>query len=512
MNNILLAIKKPVSEEMPRQFRHALQEVMEGHAPKVISQRISLCLSEAVTNLIEHSTPLPTEVSIKFYRENDGWYLNIFDDGEYWDPTENINDDLITEFSAIENGRGVALLNSQSDDIKYTSQKNEKDININKLQLHWAQPKTQKRQTILIVEDNNSLRLLYKTYLSDKYDILTAENGYGALEELNKHHVDLVLSDIRMPQMNGLTLRKKINNKNGDELIPFIFLTAQDDDMMQEQAADLGIDDYLIKPVNKPQLMKVIQRILGRSKQVYQQLTTRIDKKITDSLKPEIPNTSHGWRMQVASRDTGSGGGDLLLHHQFEGMTQLLLTDIMGHDDSAKFFSHAYGGYLHGLIQSMQSNLCASYLLEQLSKYALNDKILSKVTLTCCSLQLFEAGKINIASAGHPAPLLIKPGGISELDTSGVLLGLIEDAKYKNNDFTIKKGQRIALFTDGLFESAENNEARNHLEKCITDTLSSTLSMPIEKALEEVMSVFDQITKSQPTDDTLLLLLEPIQY
>ena len=91
-------------------------------------------------------------------------------------------------------------------------------------------------------------------------------------------------------------------------------------------------------------------------------------------------------------------------------------------------------------------------------------------------------------------------------------MGLIEDAKYENNDFTIKKGQRIALFTDGLFESAENNEARNHLEKCITDTLSSTLSMPIEKALEEVMSVFDQITKSQPTDDTLLLLLEPIQY
>jgi len=510
MNKQLLAMHKPVSATMPREFRHALQAVIQDYIPNTISQRILLCLSEALTNLTEHAQPTPNEIGVHFNQESDGWLLTIFDDGESWDPTAHLDDNLLTEFSDIVSGRGIALLHAQSDRISYNLKTQHPHNKNNQLQLFWALPKVQKKQTILIVEDNNSLRLLYQAYLSKNYDVISANNGYEALEKLSNHNVDLVLSDIRMPQMNGLSLRKKINQKKGSELTPFIFLTGQDDEMVQEQAAELGIDDYLIKPVNKPQLLKVIQRILGRSKQVYQQLTTRIDKQITDSLKPNIPESSHGWRMQVASRNTGSGGGDLLLHRHFEDKTQLLLTDIMGHDDSAKFFSHAYGGYLHGLIQSMQPEQGAAYMLDQLSNTTMNDNVLSKVTLTCCSIQLENAGKVSFASAGHPAPLLITKDNISPIDTSGIMPGLIEDCHYENSNLIIKSGQRIALFTDGLFDSADNNHTRNELQSQITKSLLATLNMPIESALQQVMTLFDQLTAAQPSDDTLLLLIEPI--
>lgn len=512
MNNILIEIHQPVSKAQPRALRHALQAAITDHVPKNICQRILLCLSEAITNLLEHAQPSPTKIGMCFSRESDGWYLTIFDDGEYWDPTFHLDDDLLTEFSDIESGRGIALLHAQSDSITYHGPHLSDAQKSNQLVLFWALPEMQTKQTILIVEDNNSLRLLYQAYLSKKYDIISAINGYEALEKLSEHKVDLVLSDIRMPQMNGLSLRKKINQQNGRSIIPFIFLTAQDDEMVQEQAAELGIDDYLIKPINKMQLIRVIQRTIGRSKQVYQQLTTRIDKQITDSLSPNIPEKGNGWRMQVASRNTGSGGGDLLLHHHFDDMTQLLLTDIMGHDDSAKFFSHAYGGYLHGLIQAMQPNQGPAYMLEQLSNSAMTDKVLSQVTLTCCSVQLGNTGKISIASAGHPAPLLISEDNICAIDTSGVLPGLLEDCHYESRDLTIKSGQRIALFTDGLFESGDNNNARNELQSKITALLLATLILPIEEALDQVMTLFDQLTAAAPNDDTLLLLLEPIEY
>jgi len=505
----MLEMHQPVSDNLPRLFRRALQTTIQDHVPNAITQRILLCLSEAVTNLIEHAHP--SQVGFHFNRESDGWYLNIVDDSTPWDPTLHLEDNLLTEFSGIESGRGIALLHAQSDKISYHNQSQLNQAQQNQLQLFWACPKVQQKQTILIVEDNKSLRLIYSAYLSKKYHVICAENGYQALEKLNAHHIDLVLSDIRMPQMNGLSLRKKINQQNGSEIIPFVFLTGQDDELVQEQAAELGIDDYLIKPVNKPQLMKVIQRILGRSSQVYHRLTTRIDKQISNSLKPNIPTTSHGWRMQVACRDTGSGGGDLLLHHQFENMTQLLLTDIMGHDDSAKFFSHAYGGYLHGLIQSMHPQQGPAYMLEQLSNSAISDKLLSQVTLTCCSVQLCQAGKISIASAGHPAPLLLSEDSVKRLDTSGILPGLVKDSHYETNELTIKPGQRIALFTDGLFESGDNNEARNALQVQITESLSATLNMPIDQALQQVMKLFDKMTAAQPNDDTLLLLLEPIE-
>jgi len=510
MDNLILELHYPVSPETSRECYYALKKAIEEHIPKTVGQRILLCLSEAITNLIEHPQPLPSEIGMRFSRESDGWYLHIEDDSAPWDPSEHLDDSILNEFSDIESGRGVALLHAQCDKVSYRAANLTQNNPSNQLTLFWAFPQIQKKQTILIVEDNKSLRVLYQAYLADKYHIITAINGYEALEKLATHQVDLVLSDIRMPQMNGLTLRKKINHQNGHELTPFIFLTGQDNEMVQDQAADLGIDDYLIKPVNKAQLMKVIQRILGRSKQVYQQLTTRIDKQITDSLKPNIPAIDHGWRMQVANRDTGSGGGDILLHHRFNDKTQLLLTDIMGHDDSAKFFSHAYGGYLHGLIQSMSSEQGPNYVLEQLSNSTISDNVLSQVTLTCCSLQLSEAGKIAIACAGHPAPLLITDHVATPINVSGILLGLLENSHYENTYLTIQPSQRIALFTDGLFESADDNSAREQLEKTITQSLINTLHLPINEALEHVMSLFDKITAGQPSDDTMLLLIEPI--
>lgn len=513
MNNLLIEQYKPVSDTTARECRHALQTVIDQHLPKEICQRILLCLSEALTNLVTHAQA-PSEIGFRFSQENDGWQLQILDDGEAWDPTLHLDDDLLTGFSDIESGRGVALLHAQSDNITYIKAHAMAASckQYNQLQLFWSLPKIQSQQTILIVEDNASLRLLFKTYLANRYHIITASNGYQALEKLATKNIDLVLSDIRMPEMNGLTLRKKINQQNGSEIIPFVFLTGQDDEMVQDQAFELGVDDYLIKPVCKTKLVKIVQRILERSKQVYQRLTTRIDKQITNSLQPNIPILANGWRLHLATRNTGQGGGDLLLHHELDSKTQLLLTDIMGHDDSAKFFSHAYGGYLYGLLQSMSSKHGPEYMLEQLSHGAMTDNLLSQVTLTCCSLQLSPQGKINIATAGHPAPLLISDNKISCIETSGILPGLIKHCDYKNEKLTIKPGQRIAVFTDGLFESANDNASRTHLQEQINNALLKTLHLPITQALDNVMSLFDVITGQQPSDDTLLLLLEPIQF
>lgn len=508
MKEILFTQQTIPTANMPRQIRHALQKAIHAQVPEDIVDNILLCLSELLTNLNEHPILKATQVSIQFHGENDGWYLTINDDGLQWDPSAHIEDDLLTEFSDIEHGRGIALVHALSDNISYQSVTKNKQLQ-NQVVLFWQRPTTRKNHSILIVEDNSSLRLLYQAYLADDYQVFTAENGYQALQLIEKYSIDLILSDIRMPLMNGLTLRKKMNQQAGKELIPFAYITAQQDELVQLQASELGIDDYLIKPVHKTQLLRVIKRILGRANQVYQHLTNRVDKQIVNALQPNIPQSSHGWRMHVATRNTGAGGGDMLLHHQLKDKTQLLLTDIMGHDDSAKFFSHAYGGFLHGLMKSMPEQALPEQLLNELSQCALNDALLSKITLTCSALQLSKQGKINIASAGHPSPLLITGDQIQELQVSGTLPGLIDNIHYQSNEFTLAPGQRIALFTDGLFESADDNETRDALKTHILDALLATLNVPIEQALQQVMGVFDQFTQARPTDDTLLLLLEP---
>jgi DNA-binding response OmpR family regulator/anti-sigma regulatory factor (Ser/Thr protein kinase) len=508
MDRLLLETQKPVTLEAGRELRHLLKQVVQAAVPDhSVRLRILLCLSEAVTNLALHADPKANRITMRFGRDSRGWWLEILDDGAPWDPTEHEQADVLTNFELTENGRGTALLRAQCDQMEYNS---DNDNELNRLRLLWLLPKQHQRPTILVVEDDNSLRRIYAIYLAEDFEVQTASNGHEALEQLNANKIDLVLSDINMPEMSGLSLREELNQTHGTDIIPFIFLTALDTTSMQERAADLGIDDYLVKPVDKAQLIHTIDRVLGRSRQIYQQLTDRIDKRITSALTPKLPDTSHGWRLRVASRHTGIGGGDLLLHRNSEQQLMLALIDIMGHDDSAKFFAYAYGGYLRGLMHTSEEDESPSRLLERLSECALKDGLLSQTTLTSCVASLSTGGRITLASAGHPTPIRLSKAGAVPVSVGGMLPGLLTNTTYQAKTLQLASGERIALYTDGLFESAADNKARKELESGITKILTDTINTPIEQSLQQTMSVFDELAGTPPKDDALLLLMEPI--
>lgn len=507
MDCLLLETQKLATLESARELRHLLEQVVQAAVPYLsIRQQMLLCLSEAVTNLVTHAKPGVSRIGMSFGRDDTGWWLEILDDSTPWDPTENVELDLLSEFIEIENGRGTALLKNQCDQISYTAGDG---VEHNRLRLSWSIPEKNQQPTILLVEDDNALRQLYALYLVDTFEVLTAANGHEALERLNTNKIDLVLSDINMPGMSGFTLREYLNQSRDTELIPFIFLTAVDDAHMQKNAAGLGIDDYLVKPIYKTQLINIVQRVLGRSQQIYRQLTDRIDKRITSALAPSLPETSHGWSLCVASRHTGIGGGDLLLHRDNKDQLLLALVDIMGHDDSAKFFAYAYGGYLRGLMHTSVDNISPSQLLEKLSENALQDELLSQVILTSCAITLSPAGKLTTASAGHPPPLLISKTGTEMLPVGGMLPGLLPATTYQTKVLQLSAGERIAFYTDGLFESAANDHARKDLETHITEKLAETLDIPIKQSLQQVMKVFDELAGTPPKDDAMLLLMEP---
>lgn len=507
MSRILLETQGHATHNAVRELRHLLQQVSKDAVPDIqIQHKMLLCFSEAATNLVMHTKPKTKQIGIIFGSNNSEWWIDILDNAAPWNPTEKVKTDFLDTFSDAGNGRGTAILQSQCDHIEYIDGDEHKN---NQLRLIWHKPNKSRRRTVLIVEDDHSLQRLYSAYLAENYDVITAADGYEAMERLAHTEIDLILSDINMPEMSGLTLREHLSKQCKTELIPFIVLTCVNSPNMQKDAADLGIDDYLLKPINKTQLIQTIDRVINRSQQIYRQLTDRIDKKITSALKPNLPETIHGWRLCVASRHTGVGGGDLLLHRNGDNQLMLVLVDIMGHDDSAKFFAYAYGGYLRGLMHTSDDDVTPTQLLEKLSESALQDELLSQVILTCCAVTLSQDGKITLASAGHPEPLKLSGTKAEKIQVSGMLPGLIADTHYKPKNIELDAGERIALYTDGLFESAVNNKARKYLEAHITNELINTLTAPIEQSLQKVMEVFDQYAGTQPKDDALLLLMEP---
>ncbi|RJG42459.1 response regulator [Motilimonas pumila] len=498
-------LKGPICLDAISLCRQALQLQLPNFAvPTELQQKMLLCLSEVLTNFYRYAQDI-TQVGVQLQATDTGWQLSIEDDGAAFSPTEHADDQVLLNFSEQENGRGLAIITSVSDQQHYQSTGRS-----NCLILTW-QRQLNVKPTLLLVEDNASLLALYRAYLNQTYRIVTAQDGEQALEKLQQIEIDLVVSDIRMPNMSGLTLRKKIACLKGSAMMPFIFLTAADDELVQQQANGLGIDDYLLKPISKKQLCRSVERVLERNLQVYQQLSHRIEQDISASLQPDLPTELQGWRCQVASRNTGLGGGDLLTYKRFPAMTQLVLADIMGHDDSAKFFSHACCGFIHGLMQSLSAQQQANQILQQVSHFALSDQVLSKVTLTACSIQLSPHGMIDIASAGHPAPLLVCADKAVPIDITGVMPGLLPHAHYDVLQMQVLPGQRLAFYTDGLFESATDDVGRAKLQHALVKALKSTLCLPIDKAMVEVMQVFDEITCRKPSDDALLMLIEPSQ-
>lgn len=120
-----------------------------------------------------------------------------------------------------------------------------------------------KRALILIVDDENEIRHLLKDILSQSCDIIEAADGLQAIELLKNHRPDLIISDILMPNMNGVELLNEIKNSRLTSHIPVIFLSSKS--TMDDQIANYqrGLEFFISKPFNPKYLLSVVGRILN---------------------------------------------------------------------------------------------------------------------------------------------------------------------------------------------------------------------------------------------------------
>ena len=122
---------------------------------------------------------------------------------------------------------------------------------------------------ILVVEDNNNLRKLMITYLKrNNYEVLEAEDGKVALDIIDKNHVDLIISDIMMPNIDGYELTKELRQANF--LVPILIVTAKDTIDDKRQGFLLGVDDYMVKPIDMDEMILRVGVLLRRANIVNQ--------------------------------------------------------------------------------------------------------------------------------------------------------------------------------------------------------------------------------------------------
>lgn len=119
--------------------------------------------------------------------------------------------------------------------------------------------------SILVCEDDRNIRKLMSEYLlADNYTVFEAENGEHALDILDKSHIDLIITDIMMPKMDGYTLSNYIRDANYD--LPILMITAKETIDDKKMGFKSGTDDYMVKPVDMDEMLLRVAALLRRSK------------------------------------------------------------------------------------------------------------------------------------------------------------------------------------------------------------------------------------------------------
>lgn len=128
------------------------------------------------------------------------------------------------------------------------------------------------RSKILVVEDNDDIRDYIRITLQDECEVITAINGLDGLEKAHAHMPDIIISDIMMPELDGVNMTRQLKNNEMTSHIPIILLTAKDSLTDKEEGYESGADSYLTKPFSAKLLLARIHNITTARKRLAEYL------------------------------------------------------------------------------------------------------------------------------------------------------------------------------------------------------------------------------------------------
>jgi signal transduction histidine kinase/ligand-binding sensor domain-containing protein/DNA-binding response OmpR family regulator len=139
-----------------------------------------------------------------------------------------------------------------------------------------------RKPTLLLVEDNEDFRFYLKDNLKLDYDILEAKNGQEGWKQALTNLPDLIVSDVMMPQMNGIELCRKIKSDQRVSHIPVILLTARTAEEQKLEGFQTGADDYITKPFNFEILVSRIKNLIQQREKFHKTFPKQLDVKATE--------------------------------------------------------------------------------------------------------------------------------------------------------------------------------------------------------------------------------------
>ena len=380
---------------------------------------------------------------------------------------------------------------------------------------------------VLVVDDEAPIRDILSFYLKRAgYQVLTAANGVEAVAEMGRSRPDLIISDLRMPEMPGDELCKLVKSNEATRDIYFIILSALDGTASRIGGLSLGADDMIPKPFHAQEVMAKVDstfRLIEMQKEIKRQnkeltafqqrvqeemeLASALQMGLLPKLPGEAPGSNYTHRYLPAA---GIGGDIYAIFPLPDGCTAMMIADVSGHGVTAALISAMVktsfenqvrlGGEPLAWAHGMNEDLCRSTLAEQFATAWLGR--LDPV-----------ANRIRYVVAGHCAPLRIVGGTRGGLQRSevmrgkGFMLGLDVQLPFMEQDAEFLPGDRLVLYTDGLVEV--EREDHTMLGEAGLRRICAELPVGAEAAAESVITQARAFNQPAPfVDDVTLVILD----
>ena len=194
---------------------------------------------------------------------------------------------------------------------------------------------------LLIVEDNHDLRQLLKETFENNYNVISAPDGAIGVQLALEHIPDLIISDVMMPEKDGITLTKDLKNDERSAHIPIILLTAKAEVENQFRGIDTGADDYITKPFDKKLLALKVQKLIESRKQLQirysQELVlipkdiaiTNLDEKFLEKVQTVLDKKLVESSFSVTDFAETVGMSRMQLHRKLKALTGLTATELI---------------------------------------------------------------------------------------------------------------------------------------------------------------------------------------
>jgi len=376
---------------------------------------------------------------------------------------------------------------------------------------------------IMVVDDEIDLEPLIRQKFRHQiregvFNFVFAHNGLEALTRLIEFpEIGIILSDINMPEMDGLTLLLKLKELKNPGLKTVVVSAYGDMDNIR-MAMNRGAFDFLTKPINFEDLEITINKTMEEILQVrtsmeehdqlisiQQDLQTahEIQQAILPKVFPPFPDR-RDFDIRAAMVAAKEVGGDFFDFFMIDNdRLGFVIGDVSGKGVPAAIFMAVSRTLIRATgLKGIPSDECMHYV----------NKLLCNESVSCMFVTVFygilntDTGELEYVNAGHNPPYLITQDGMHKVEmTGGTILGCIENAVFQSKTIHLSPGDTFFLFTDGVTE-AFNEAGQIYGEKRLEEFLKPQYGKDLDETVQYLLGDVNAFSTGVPQSDDITLL------